>query len=192
MDDAVQALLQAESNARMTEEEVLDTATILYGAGQETTGSLITNAVFQLLLHPEQLRKLQDNPDLVRSAVDELLRFDAPVHSVRRKALVDVDLDGKTVKAGDKVLLMLMAANHDPDVFAEPDDMDLERKDNYHIAFGSGPHTCLGGILARAEAQVAIGTLVRRFPKMRLAGDNVQYQGSFILRTVRDLPVAVA
>ena len=192
MDDAVQALLRAESNARMTGEEVLDTATILYGAGQETTGSLITNAVFQLLLHPEQLRKLQDNPDLVRSAVDELLRFDAPVHSVRRKALVDVDLEGKTVKAGDKVLLMLMAANHDPDVFAEPDDMDLERKDNYHIAFGSGPHTCLGGILARAEAQVAIGTLVRRFPKMRLAGDNVQYQGSLILRTVRDLPVAVA
>jgi cytochrome P450 len=191
MDDAVQALLRAEANGRMTEEEVLDTATILYGAGQETTGSLITNAVFQLLLHPEQLGKLQDNPDLIKSAVEELLRFDAPVHSVRRKALVDVELEGKTVKAGDKVLMMLMAANHDPDVFAGPEDMDLERKDNYHIAFGSGPHTCLGGILARAEAQVAIGTLVRRFPKMRLAGDSVQYQGSFILRTVRDLPVDV-
>jgi cytochrome P450 len=190
-DDAVQALLKAEVNGKMTDEEVLDTATILYGAGQETTGSLVTNAVFQLLRRPDQLRKLQEDPDLIRSAVDELLRLDAPVHAVRRKAVVDVGIDGKTVKAGDKVLLMLMAANHDPEVFDDPDEMDLERKDNYHIAFGSGPHTCLGGILARAEAQVAIGALVRRFPQMRLTSDAVRYQGSFILRTVRELPVEV-
>jgi cytochrome P450 len=176
----------------MTAEEVLDTATILYGAGQETTGSLVTNAVFQLLRHPDQLRKLQEDPDLIRSAVDELLRFDAPVHAVRRKALVDVELGGKTIRAGEKALLMLMAANHDPEVFEDPEEMDLERRDNYHIAFGSGPHTCLGGILARAEAQVAIGSLVRRFPRLRLARGDVRYQGSFILRTIRELPVEVS
>jgi cytochrome P450 len=192
MDDAVQALLRAESDGKMTAEEVLDTATILYGAGQETTGSLVTNAVFQLLRHPDQLRKLQEDPDLIRSAVDELLRFDAPVHAVRRKALVDVELGGKTIRAGEKALLMLMAANHDPEVFEDPEEMDLERRDNYHIAFGSGPHTCLGGILARAEAQVAIGSLVRRFPRLRLARGDVRYQGSFILRTIRELPVEVS
>ncbi|HXH20521.1 MAG TPA: cytochrome P450 [Dehalococcoidia bacterium] len=192
MDDAVQALLKAEAEGKMTAEEVLDTATILYGAGQETTGSLITNAVYQLLRHPDQLAKLQRQPDLIRSAVDELLRFDAPVHAVRRKAVVDVELGGKTIKAGDKVLLMFMAANHDPEVFADSEEMDLERQENYHIAFGSGPHTCLGGILARAEAQVAIGALVRRFPRLRLAKEDVRYQGSFILRSVRELPVSVA
>jgi cytochrome P450 len=192
MDTAVQALLRAETDGKMTAEEVLDTATILYGAGQETTGSLITNAVYQLLRHPDQLRKLQQDPDLIRPAVDELLRFDAPVHAVRRKALVDVELGGRTIRAGEKALLMLMAANHDPEVFENPDEMDLQRKDNYHIAFGSGPHTCLGGILARAEAQVAIGSLVQRFPRLRLASQDARYQGSFILRTVRDLPVEVS
>jgi cytochrome P450 len=192
MDDAVQALLRAEGNGQMTEEEVLDTATILYGAGQETTGSLITNAVFQLLRRPDQLRRLQDDPELTRPAVEELLRFDAPVHAIRRKAVTDIELGGKTIKAGEKVLLMLMAANHDPEVFQNPDEMDLGRKANYHIAFGSGPHTCLGGILARAEAQVAIGTLVRRLPKMRLASDDIRYQGSVVLRTVRELPVEVS
>jgi cytochrome P450 len=190
-DDVLQTLLSAESGGAMSEEEVLDTATILYGAGQETTGSLVTNAMFQLLRHPDQLRKLQREPELLRPAVEELMRYDAPVHSMRRKALVDVEIGGQTVKAGEKVLVMLMAANHDPEIFAEPDKMDLAREDNYHIAFGSGVHTCLGGILARAEAQVAIGSLVARFPKLRLAGDGVRYTGSFVLRTVRDLPVRV-
>ncbi len=191
MDDSVQALLRAESNGQMTDEEVLDTATILYGAGQETTGSLITNAVYQLIRHPGQMRWLHDNPDEIKLAVDELLRFDAPVHTIRRKAVQDVVLGAQTIKAGDKVLLMLMAANHDPEVFDDPDEMHLDRKDNYHIAFGSGPHTCLGGILARQEAQIAIGTLVRRFPDMRLQSDPT-YQGSLVIRTVRQLPVEVA
>jgi cytochrome P450 len=191
-DDVLQTLLEAESGGKMTDEEVLDTATILYGAGQETTGSLISNAMYQLLQRPDQLQRLAREPELIRSAVDELLRLDAPVHSMRRKALEDVEMGGKTVRAGDKALVMLMAANHDPDVFANPENMDLGRKDNYHIAFGSGVHTCLGGILARAEAQVAIGSLVRRFPNMRLAQDEVRYQGSFVLRSIRELRVEVA
>jgi cytochrome P450 len=113
------------------------------------------------------------------------------VHAMRRRALEDLEIGGKQVKAGDKVLMMLMAANHDPEVFEDPDAMHLDRKDNYHIAFGSGVHTCLGGILARAEAQVAVGSLVRRFPRIRLASDQVRYQGSMVLRAIRELQVEV-
>jgi cytochrome P450 len=190
-DDVLQTLIKAETGGNMSDEEVLDTATILYGAGQETTGSLITNAMYQLLTHPDQLKRLQDRPEMLRPAVEELLRYDAPVHSVRRKAVEDVEMSGKKIRAGDKVLVMLMAANHDPEIFADPERLDLGRKENYHIAFGSGVHTCLGGILARAEAQVAIGSLVRRFPKIRLAVEHARYQGSFVLRTIRELPVEV-
>jgi hypothetical protein len=190
-DDVLQTLIEAENGGRMSDEEVLDTATILYGAGQETTGSLISNAMFQLLQRPDQFARLRDDPAMIRTAVDELLRLDAPVHSMRRKATEDVEMGGKTIRAGDKALVMLMAANHDPAVFANPEDMDLGRKENYHIAFGSGVHTCLGGILARAEAQTAIGSLVRRFPEMKLAQDDVRYQGSFVLRSIRELRVTL-
>ncbi len=190
-DDVLQTLIQAETGGQMSDEELLDTATILYGAGQETTGSLITNALYQLMSHPAQMAWLHQHPDQVKSAVEELLRLDAPVHAMRRRALEDLEIGGKQVKAGDKVLMMLMAANHDPEVFEDPDAMHLDRKDNYHIAFGSGVHTCLGGILARAEAQVAVGSLVRRFPRIRLASDQVRYQGSMVLRAIRELQVEV-
>jgi cytochrome P450 len=134
------------------------------------------------------LQKLCENPGIIKDATDELLRFDAPVHSIRRKALVDVALGGETIRAGDKVLLMLLAANHDPEVFENPDTLDLGRRDNWHIAFGSGIHTCAGGILARAETEIAVGAIVSRLPTMKIAGE-AQWGGSFIIRSLRQLPV---
>lgn len=192
-DDVLTDLVQSEAGYRLSAEEVLDTAVILYGAGQETTANVIANGLHALLTHPEQLARLQRDPGLIHAATDELLRFASPVHTVRRRALVDVALGDTTLPAGAKVLCMLTAANRDPDVFADPERLDLGRADNYHIAFGSGVHTCLGGLLARAETEIAIGTLVRRYPALRLAvpADEVQWAGSLVIRGVRRLPVAL-
>lgn len=168
-DDVLNDLIEAEAGHRLTAEEVLDTAVILYGAGQETTANVIGNGLHALLTHPDQLARLRDDPGLIHAATDEMLRYASPVHTVRRRALEDVDLGGTTIPAGAKVLCMLTAANRDPEVFAQPERLDLGRDENYHIAFGSGVHTCLGGLLARAETEIAIGTLVRRYPTLRLA-----------------------
>ena len=126
-------------------------------------------------------------------ATDELLRFDSPVHTVRRKAFADVEVGGTTIKTGQKVLYMLMAANHDPAEFDDPDELRLDREENYHIAFGSGVHTCLGGLLARAETQVAIARLVERYPALRPAKplDEVRRAGSLVIRGVEELPIAL-
>ncbi|MBM3139162.1 MAG: cytochrome P450 [Chloroflexi bacterium] len=192
-DDLLQDLLASEAGHRLSAEEVLDTAVILYGAGQETTANMIGNGLLALLTHPEALAKLRREPGLAHSAADELLRFDSPVHTVRRKALEDVEIGGRTVREGDKVLCMLVAANHDPEVFAHPEQLDIERRDNYHVAFGSGVHTCLGGLLARAETEIAVSTLVRRYPELRLAvpPEEIEWTGSFVIRGVKRLPVAL-
>lgn len=192
-DDVLQDLIAAESGGQMNAEEVLDTATILYGAGQETTANMIGNALLALFRHPEQLDRLRRGEVPIDLATDELLRFDSPVHTVRRKAFEDVEVGGTTIHAGEKALCLLMAANHDPAEFDTPDELRLDREDNYHIAFGSGVHTCLGGLLARAETQVAIGRLVERYPNLRPAKplDEIRRSGSLVIRGVEELPIAL-
>jgi pimeloyl-[acyl-carrier protein] synthase len=188
-DDLLQDILRAEAGGRMTAEEVLDTAVILYGAGQETTAKMIGNGVYELLRHPDQLRLLQEEPSLIGAATEELFRFNPPVHAISRRASRDVELAGKEIKAGQRVLCFLAAANRDPETFPGPDALDIRREENYHITFGMGVHTCLGGLLARAETAAAIGALVQRFPRLRLAEPEVEWEGSFIIRGVRRLPV---
>ena len=188
-DDLLNDLLVAEDGRRMSPEEVLDTAIILYTAGQETTAKLISNGLYQLLTHPDQLAKLRRSPKLMPSAAEELLRFDPPVQAISRKAREDVELGGRTIEAGQKALCVLAAANRDPEAFDRPDELDVEREENRHLAFGTGIHACLGGMLARAEVEIAIGTLIARFPKLRLATDDVEWEGSFIIRGVKSLPV---
>jgi hypothetical protein len=190
-DDLLQDLIAAESGGTMDAEEVLDTAIILYGAGQETTANMVGNALLTLFRYPDELARLRDGAVDLDAATDELLRFDAPVHTVRRKAIADLEVDGHQIEAGQKVLCLIMAANHDPAVFDDPDGLQLDREDNYHVAFGSGVHTCLGGLLARAETRVAVGRLVERYPKMKLAvpEDEIRRSGSLVIRGVERLPL---
>jgi cytochrome P450 len=188
--DLLTALVQAEeAGDRLTEAELLNNAALLLAAGNETTTNLIGNGLKALLENPEQLRKLQHNPALCESAVEEMLRYDSPVQFTSRIALEDLTLRGKKVRKGDRLILVLGAANRDPDRFPDPDRLDIARQDNHHIAFGAGPHFCLGAPLARLEARIAFATLLKRFPGLRLDGGPLEYRSNDNLRGLKSLPV---
>ena len=189
-DDLLGALVAAEDEGdRLTERELLSTCTLLLVAGHETTVNLIANGTLALLRHPDQLRRLRDDPALARSAVEELLRFDAPVQLTARVALEDIELDGATLAKGSMAMLLLASANRDPGAFPDPDRLDLGRAENHHLSFGFGTHFCLGAPLARLEAEVALTTLVRRRPDLALATDTPRYKENLILRGLEALPL---
>ncbi len=188
--DLITALVQAEeAGDRLTEAELLNNLSLLLGAGNETTTNLIGNGLKALLEHPEQFRKLRDQPALVESAVEELLRFDSPVQFTSRIALQDLTLRDRQIRKGDRLVLVTGAANRDPERFPEPDRLDIARKDNHHVAFGAGPHFCLGAPLARLEARLAFTALLKRFPGLRLEGGALQYHPNNNLRGLQALPV---
>ena len=167
--DLVSALVAAEdAGDRLDAAELVTTVILLLVAGHETTMNLIGNGLLALLRHPEQLARLRSQPDLMPSAVEELLRYDAPVRRVVRTARHDAVVDGQPVRAGEQVLALLDAANHDPAVFASPDTLDITRDARRHVSFGAGAHHCLGAALARAEAQIALAALVS-LPDLELA-----------------------
>jgi cytochrome P450 len=170
-DDLVSALIAArDGDSRLDQQELLSTIFQLIVAGHDTTTTLIGNGTVALLRHPDQLASLRADLSLVPRAVEELLRYDAPVpHSTFRYATEAVDLGGATIPAGAQVIISLASANRDPARFPEPDRLDLTRRDNRHLAFGHGIHFCLGAGLARMEGQLAFETLLRRFPELRLA-----------------------
>jgi pimeloyl-[acyl-carrier protein] synthase len=136
------------------------------------------------------LQQLRQNPELIEAAVDELLRFDSPVQWVSRVAREEFEFGGVTLKPGDILLGSLGAANRDPAVFTNPDQLDLLRSDNKHLSFGSGIHFCLGAALARMEAQIAIGTLVRELPNLRLVRQKIKWKKGLIFRAIEKLEVA--
>ena len=164
-DDVVSRLLAAEEGGdALTEAELISTSMIILGAGHETTTKLIGNAVLALLRNPGERKRLRDDPSLVHSAVEEFLRYDSPVQMTDRVAVEDCEIGGKRIRKGQVVVVLLGAANRDPEVFPDPDRLDLARPHNPHLSFGQGGHFCLGAQLARAEAQIAIEALIRRFP----------------------------
>jgi hypothetical protein len=166
-DDLISALVAVEDEGQtLTEAELISLTALILGAGHETTTNLIGNAVLALLRHPDQRRRLGEDPSLIASAVEEFLRYDSPVQLTDRVATVECEIAGRRIKKGVLVALVLGAGNRDPERFAEPDRLDLARKDNHHLAFGHGAHFCLGAALARAEAQIAIATLLRRLPDL--------------------------
>ena len=162
-DDLLSALLAAkEEGDKLSHEELLGTLMLLLVAGNETTRSLIGNGMLALLRNPSQLQRLRDNPDLLDTAIDELLRYDSPVQFIIRVVLEDMEFRGKQLRAGQRIFVLVGAANRDPSVFAEPDVLDIARKEKSHISFGRGIHHCLGSPLALLEARIAFASLIER------------------------------
>jgi cytochrome P450 len=190
--DLLSGLVEAEeAGDRLSERELLATCILLYVAGHETTVNLIGNGLLALLRHPEERRRLHEDPRLLPGAIEELLRYDGPVQRTGRMAATDIEIGGVPIPKGSLVLGLLGAANRDPAHFAAPDRLDLGRDEPRHLAFGSGIHYCLGAPLARLEAQVAIGTVLRRFPALTLAAERPIWRPSSTLRGLEVLPVAL-
>jgi cytochrome P450 len=191
-DDMISRMVLIEDEGdKLTEEEAIATVFLMYLAGHVTTVNLIGNGVVALLTHPEQLAKLQADPDLTKNAVEEILRFWGPVDFLaRRTATEDMEVAGTLVHKGDEVAFGLASANHDPRRFANPDTFDITRPDaNRHIAFGKGIHVCLGAPLARIEGRVALETIVRRYPHLRLDASAADLQWSALFRGFRQIPL---
>jgi len=175
---------------RFTEEELLATNVTLVMAGFESTMSLIGNGMLALLRNRDQLEKLRADPSLIESAVEELLRYVSPVQRQLRVVMEDLEVGGKRIRKGQLAALLIGAANRDPDRFPDPDRLDITRSDNDHIAFGWARHTCVGAHLARLEGQVAINTILRRFPDLRLTEEAPKFGEHVLLRSLVSLPVA--
>ena len=189
-DDIVSALAQAEEEGdRLTELEMLNMLRLLLIAGNETTTNLIGNGVLALLRHPDQMQKLRDDPSLIPLAVDELLRFDSPVQTDFRRALEDCEVNGFPLKKRDNIVLLLGAANRDPDVFEKPDRLDVGRGDRSHLSFGRGIHHCIGAPLARLEGRVVLEMLLERFSQISLRDRQPRFRNSIVLRGLESLPV---
>jgi cytochrome P450 len=192
--DLTSGLVQGEeSGDQLSEHELISMIFLLIVAGHETTVNLIGNGTLALLEHPDQMRLLQSDPSLIPSAIEELLRYTAPVSlSDERWASEDVTLHGQFIRKGEMVYAALIAANTDPQQFADAGTLDITRQEHQHLAFGKGIHFCLGAPLARLEGQIAIGTLLRRLPNLRLAGDPEQltWNRNPMLRGLTSLPVA--
>jgi pimeloyl-[acyl-carrier protein] synthase len=194
-DDLFSALVNVQEDAQradqLSTDELYATCALLLVAGHETTVNLIGNGMLALLRHPQQLERLRNDPGLTVSAVEELLRFDSPVQLTSRIVHTTVAVDGYTFPEGAEINFVLGAANHDPTAFDRPGTLDIARTPNPHLAFGSGIHYCLGAPLARLEAQIAIATLLRRFPCMTLLTDNPPYRDNYLLRGLEQLPVGL-
>jgi len=193
-DDLVSALIAARDREdALTEAELFGTVVLLIVAGHETTVGLIGNAVLNLLANRDQLALVRTDPSLLPGAIEEVLRFEGPVErALNRWAATDVELGGQTIRRGELVIAILNSADRDPERFPEPDVLDVRRPDAKHLAFGRGSHYCLGAPLARLEAQIALETLFRRLPTLRLAVEQheLQWRPTPGFRRVAALPVA--
>ena len=189
-DDLISVLLAAEEDGeKLTEQELLATCVTLLAGGHETTTNLIGNGILALLRHPDELRKLKDDPSLVESAAEELLRYDTPIQRAERRAAEDIELRGSHIEKDQRVFLVVGAANRDPLEFPDPDRLDICREPNPHVAFGFGIHYCVGAPLARMEAPIAINAVLRRMPNMQLTGDTLDWHENLAIRGVKSLPV---
>ena len=189
-DDLLSTLIQArEQDDKLSEDELLSTCSTLFSASQETTTSVISSGMLALFRNPEQMRKLRENPDLIETTVEEILRFDGPLQRQLRAATEDFELRGEQIRKGQMVCPVLAAANRDPEQFPNPDQFDITRAENQHIAFGYGVHWCVGAPLARVEVQVAINALLRRLPGIELNTDTLERPEDYTVRSLKSLPV---
>jgi cholest-4-en-3-one 26-monooxygenase len=190
-DDIISILVAAEGNDALTEHEFNMFVLLLAVAGNETTRNAISHGVNALIEHPDQWELLRDNPSLVDSAVEEILRWSTPVNVFRRTATCDVELHGETIREGDSVAMFYASANRDETVFANPDRFDITRDPNPHVTFGGGgPHFCLGANLARLEMRTLFGELARRCERIEPAGE-VKRLRSYFINGIKTLPVTL-
>jgi len=190
--DLISLLLDIEEGGEvLTEEELHAQCVMLLFGGHETTRNLIGNGMYTLLRHREAMAELRENPQLVRSAVEELLRYESPVQLLNRVVKEEMEILGVRFERGQSVLFLNAAANRDPAQFVDADRLDLKRLHNPHLAFGAGAHFCIGNQLARLEGQVALLKLTQRFPRMRLAEQSVEWVPNFTLRGLKALPVVL-
>ena len=179
-----------QDGERLSSTELLSVCALILGAGHETTTNLLSNAVVALLRNPGERKRLSDDPGLIESAVEEFLRYDSPVQVTDRSATRTTRIGGYELQPGGSCILVLGAGNRDPAAFPQPDRLDLGRRDNRHLSFSAGGHFCLGAQLARAEAQIALRTLLERFPDFD--GDpNPTWRASFVLRGPTALPLTL-
>ena len=191
-DDILGRLVSAEADEdKLTIGELVSTCVTFFVAGHETTTNLIGNGMLALLQHPEQLDKLKNNPELIHSAIEEMLRYNPSVPRGWRITKEDVTLRGQTIKQGSLVFPILSSANRDPLAFPDPDSFDIERNAKRHLAFGYGIHFCLGAPLARLEGAIVINTLLQRFPNIQLASDTVTWRRDIAIRSLDNLPVTL-
>jgi hypothetical protein len=188
--DLISLLIDIEDEGEvLTEEELYAQCIALLFAGHETTRNLIGNGMYTLLKHPLETAELRETPEMIRTAVEELLRYESPVQFTARVLKEEIEVCGQRIPKKWSILCMLGAANRDPKKFKEPDRLDLKRLNNEHLAFSAGPHFCIGAQLARLEGQIAISNLVRRFPEMKLAGPRPEWASTFGFRGLKSLPV---
>jgi len=188
--DLISALVKAEEEEQMlTSGEVLSLTTLLLIAGNETTTNLIGNAVLALLEHPDTLAQVEKDPALIPQVVEETLRYDGPVQGIFRQATHDIELAGTTIPAGSLVFPLFASADRDENKFANPDQFDITRKTDGHIAFGFGIHFCLGAPLARLEAKIALQEMLGRFQNLKKKEEGITRIDSFFLRGLKTLPL---
>ncbi|HEY1354228.1 MAG TPA: cytochrome P450 [Ktedonobacteraceae bacterium] len=178
-----------EQGSALDNDELIANCILLLAAGHETTTNLIGNAVLTLFKHPDQLQLLRENPGLIASATEEVLRFESPAQYTVRKASEDIELAGTTIKKDQAIILLLGCANRDPKRFDNPEHFDIRRTDNKHIAFGYAAHFCIGAPLARQEGQIAVMTMLERLPNLRLESTEATWRENKNLRGLATLPV---
>ena len=191
-DDLLSGMLEAgETDDRLTDDEIVSTAILLFGAGFETTTNLIGNGLSALMANPDQFERLRSDPGLTSTAVDELLRYDSPVQMNSRTALEPAEVAGVALEPGQTVMILQGAANRDPDRFDDPDRLDVARADNSPLSFGWGAHHCIGAALARMEGAVVFRALADRFSSVEPTGEPVERRPGITLRGVANLPVRI-
>jgi cytochrome P450 len=189
-DDLIGNLIAFEQDGeRLSEVEILSQCMLLLHGGYESTMNTISSGMFHILRNPDQQRLLGENPDMAGGAVEEALRYEPAFQFVVRVATVDLEIGGQAIQAGQQIVCVLGAANRDPAQFAEPERFDIRRHPNPHLAFGYGPHFCIGAVLARVEGQIAFSTLLRRLGDLRLASDTPVWRPAFGVRSLETLPV---
>jgi cytochrome P450 len=189
-DDLLSALARAEEQGdRLSADEQFAMCVLILVAGHETTTNLIGNAALALLRNPGERKRLADDPALLPTAVEEFLRYDGVVQLTARVAVTDIAIGDAQIESGDLIVLVLAAANRDPERFESPDRLDVSRSDNPHLGLGHGAHFCLGAGLARAEASIALGSLLRRIPDFDGDTKTPDYKPTALLRGLRSLPI---
>ena len=181
---------EGHSAAQLTQEELVANINILLSTGHETTTHLIGNGILALLQHPDQMKKLREQPSLVGSAIEEIMRYDNPVQITYRSAVEDAEIDGRQIHKGDLINSILGSANRDTERYSDPDRFDITRNEGRHLNFGLGIHFCIGASLVRLEAEIAFNTVLRRFPNLQMATNTLDWQEHPVFRGLKSLPVS--